>query len=221
MTSATATATVVRYRARPEKAEENAALVRAVYGALLRSRPAGLRYATFRLEGGDTFVHVAEDPGDLLGALPEFRTFLQGTTARFVAPAEVSPAHLVGTYPASGNGDAAAAVALAYLDAWCAGDFDRARGLLADDLAFVGPLSAASTAVELLALSEPLRPLLGGHRVVRHWSDGDDVCVVYDLLLAGDEVRVTEWITVRDGRVAADRVVFDTAAFSAAVPSSP
>jgi hypothetical protein len=34
--------------------------VRAVYDELRRSGPAGLRYATFRMEDSVTFIHVAE-----------------------------------------------------------------------------------------------------------------------------------------------------------------
>jgi hypothetical protein len=83
------------------------------------------------------------------------------------------------------------------------------------------PPRSRHDAEAFFALSEPLRPLLRGHRLVRHWEDGDDVCVVYDLLLGDDAVRMTDWSSVRDGLVVADRVLFDTAAFTAAVPSSP
>ena len=51
--------TVVRYTTRPERADENQALVEKVFGELAEHRPEGLRYATFRLEDGVTFVHVA------------------------------------------------------------------------------------------------------------------------------------------------------------------
>ena len=41
--------TMVRYKVRPDRADENVALVEAVYAELARERPDGLRYATFRL----------------------------------------------------------------------------------------------------------------------------------------------------------------------------
>ena len=50
---------VIRYRVRPEAAEENVRLVKAVYAALEKAQPAELEYATYRLEDGITFVHVA------------------------------------------------------------------------------------------------------------------------------------------------------------------
>ena len=51
---------VVRYRTRPERAEENQQLVEEVFAELAASQPDGLRYATFRLADGEQFVHVAE-----------------------------------------------------------------------------------------------------------------------------------------------------------------
>jgi hypothetical protein len=50
---------MVRYRVKPDRVAENEELVRAVYDELQRTGPAGLRYATFRLDDGVSFVHVA------------------------------------------------------------------------------------------------------------------------------------------------------------------
>ena len=50
---------VVRYKVKPGREAENEALVRAVYEELDRSRPEGLRYATFALEDGRSFLHLA------------------------------------------------------------------------------------------------------------------------------------------------------------------
>jgi hypothetical protein len=51
---------MVRYRVKPAQAARNEELVRAVYDELQRTQPAGLRYATFRMQDGVTFVHLAE-----------------------------------------------------------------------------------------------------------------------------------------------------------------
>jgi hypothetical protein len=59
------TVTVVRYRTKEERAEENAELVQAVFAELAANDPGGLRYATFRLGDGVTFVHVATIDGDV------------------------------------------------------------------------------------------------------------------------------------------------------------
>jgi hypothetical protein len=50
--------TLVRYRAKPDQADENQRLSAAVFGELQQKAPAGLHYAVFRLPD-DTFVHLA------------------------------------------------------------------------------------------------------------------------------------------------------------------
>jgi quinol monooxygenase YgiN len=55
---------MVRYKVKPGRAAENEQLVRAVYEELHRTQPDGLRYATFRLDDGVSFVHVAFEEDD-------------------------------------------------------------------------------------------------------------------------------------------------------------
>ena len=50
---------VIRYKTRPESADENERLIRDVFPELAEQRPPGLHYAAFRLEDGVSFVHVA------------------------------------------------------------------------------------------------------------------------------------------------------------------
>jgi hypothetical protein len=54
---------VVRYRPKPDRADENQRLVEAVFAELAATDPGGIRYATLRL-GDGTFVHVADIEGD-------------------------------------------------------------------------------------------------------------------------------------------------------------
>ena len=55
---------MVRYTVKPGESERNAELVRNVYAELNDTKPEGFRYATFRLDDGRTFVHVAATEGD-------------------------------------------------------------------------------------------------------------------------------------------------------------
>ena len=91
---------IVRYRTRPEAADENARLVEGVYAALAELRPADFRYTTYRLEDGVTFVHVAhqareENPLPALPAFAEFQRDLRGRCAEPPAPSEAT---VVGSY---------------------------------------------------------------------------------------------------------------------------
>jgi hypothetical protein len=78
-------AVLVRYRVKPGRTEENADFVRGVYAELAERRPPGFRYATFVLEDGVTFMHLAVTEGDRAAPLPEFpafRRFLEGIADR-------------------------------------------------------------------------------------------------------------------------------------------
>jgi hypothetical protein len=70
---------MVRYKVKPDRAAENEALVRAVYEELDRTEPVGLHYATFQLDDGVSFVHLAsieaEDGPNPLAAVTAFRRF--------------------------------------------------------------------------------------------------------------------------------------------------
>jgi hypothetical protein len=81
---------MVSYTLKPDRVAENERLASAVYAALRESRPAGLRYATFRLGDGVSFVHIVsheESQGvNALTALPAFQAFTAGVRDRCVAP---------------------------------------------------------------------------------------------------------------------------------------
>ena len=81
---------MVSYTLEPDRVAENERLASAVYDALRASRPVGLRYATFRLGDGVSFVHIVsheESQGvNALTALPAFQAFAAGVKDRCVAP---------------------------------------------------------------------------------------------------------------------------------------
>lgn len=77
---------MVRYRVKRDRVEENERYVREVFEALERSRPANVRYATFKLADGVSFVHIAmhevADGTSSLTSLPEFKAFTAGVKER-------------------------------------------------------------------------------------------------------------------------------------------
>jgi hypothetical protein len=78
------TTRVIRYRTKPEQADENERLVREVFAELARNDPDGLQYATFRLDDGVSFVHVAVLDGEEnpLTSSPAFAAFQAGVAER-------------------------------------------------------------------------------------------------------------------------------------------
>jgi hypothetical protein len=93
---------MVRYKVKPDRAEENEELVRAVYDELQRTEPAGLRYATFALEDGVSFVHVAsvdtEDGTTPLTQVAAFKRFQEHIADRCDEPPVVTPLREVGSF---------------------------------------------------------------------------------------------------------------------------
>jgi len=79
---------MIRYTVHADQAARNEELVRAVYAELASSRPAGLRYATFKLDDGQTFLHLADTEPDRspLLEVAAFRAFQAGLGDRCSAP---------------------------------------------------------------------------------------------------------------------------------------
>ena len=81
---------MVRYTVKPDQAATNEQLVRAVYDELHRTRPDGLRYATYVLEDGLSFVHLAEieadDGPNPLSQVAAFGRFQDGIRDRCEQP---------------------------------------------------------------------------------------------------------------------------------------
>jgi hypothetical protein len=96
--NASANTIVVRYRCAPDRADENAQLVEAVFAELAASNPGSIRYATFRLDD-DTFIHIAEVEGDNpLARTEAFARFQQALGERCIQGPEPHSARLVGSY---------------------------------------------------------------------------------------------------------------------------
>ena len=94
---------MVRYTTRPERAEENASLIRSVFNALKAKAPAGLSYSSYQLDDGVTFVHIAsmnDAESNPLQELPEFRAFTAGVKERCEVLPVTTVLHEVGSYSA-------------------------------------------------------------------------------------------------------------------------
>src|SRR5690349_24831206 len=91
--------TVVRYKAKPEKADENQRFVEAVFRELEARKPEDVRYLVLRLADG-TFLHFVERnaDGNPFEAIPAFRAFQQGIKERVAEPPTPSEATIVGNY---------------------------------------------------------------------------------------------------------------------------
>jgi hypothetical protein len=91
---------VIRYRTRPDSADENERLIRAVFAELAEHDPGGLRYAAFRLADGVSFLHLAvlDGDGNPLATSAAFGEFQAGLADRCAEGPVPSDATAVGSY---------------------------------------------------------------------------------------------------------------------------
>ena len=95
-------ATVVRYQAKPDRADDNQQLIEAVFAELEAHQPEGFSYNVFRLEDGVSFLHIViehdvNDP-DSLQAVPAFQAFVADIADRCDIPPLAMGATIVGGY---------------------------------------------------------------------------------------------------------------------------
>jgi hypothetical protein len=93
---------IVRYKLKRDRVAENEELVRAVYEELHRTAPEGLRYATFKLDDGVSFIHLAstetEDGRSPLSDVTAFKEFQRNINERCDEPPAVTELHEVGSF---------------------------------------------------------------------------------------------------------------------------
>jgi len=91
---------VIRYTTTPESAEENERLVREVFAELARERPEGLHYASFRLDDGVSFLHLAVLDGEVnpLSSSVAFAQFQSAIKDRCVEGPTPADATVIGSY---------------------------------------------------------------------------------------------------------------------------
>jgi hypothetical protein len=87
---------VIRYRTKPEAADENQRLIEDVFAELAVKTPDGLQYTTVRLADGVSFLHLVIGEG--LTELPAFQEFQRDLASRIVAAPERTDVTVVGTY---------------------------------------------------------------------------------------------------------------------------
>lgn len=93
---------MVRYKVKADKAAENVQLVEKVYEELKQNSPAGFRYATFKLDDGVSFVHIASvetaDGKNPLGETVAFKKFQKNIRDRCEEPPMAVDLDEVGSY---------------------------------------------------------------------------------------------------------------------------
>jgi hypothetical protein len=92
---------VVQYETKPDRADENQALIERVFAELDERAPDGFSYMSLRLADGVSFIHVVVETAE--GTIPltdiaAFREFTENIDDRCVKVPAASGAQVVGEY---------------------------------------------------------------------------------------------------------------------------
>ena len=92
---------LVRYKVKPHAAAENERLISAVFAALERDTPEGIRYQVFKGADGVSFTHVSAFDGvegNPLTRIPAFKEFTAGIADRCEEPPITTQVDTVGRF---------------------------------------------------------------------------------------------------------------------------
>jgi ketosteroid isomerase-like protein len=102
------------------------------------------------------------------------------------------------------------ATALAYLDAVATKDLGRLETLVTPDVQFTGPASQLRGLRDVRAAFERITPIQVRSDIKRVFSDGNDVCVIYDFVTdTAGALPTIEWLTLANGRIASIKLYYD------------
>jgi len=98
---------MVRYRVRADQAATNEQYVKDVFAQLEQRQPSGVRYASFKLDDGVSFVHIVSqetsDGTNPLSDLPAFKAFTAAIAQRCEERPVVAQLNEVGSYRMFGD----------------------------------------------------------------------------------------------------------------------
>ncbi|MGH9079096.1 MAG: nuclear transport factor 2 family protein [Acidimicrobiales bacterium] len=108
------------------------------------------------------------------------------------------------------SGFDAEAIVTKCLGAWTSGDIATARSLIRDDVSVVGPFGANEGVLDYVAQLEGLSKIVRGAEQKKVIVDGDDVCVLYDLMtVPAGPLPTSSWYHITDGKIDAVWTYFD------------
>jgi hypothetical protein len=107
-----------------------------------------------------------------------------------------------------------------YHDSWTQRDMDTARSCLADDLDFQGPIDAFSTADAFIATLGGFAAMLSRVDLLQEFYADDAAALLYDCVTnsPAGTIRTAEFFSLRDGKIATIRLVFDATALRQVMP---
>ncbi|HEX5506320.1 MAG TPA: nuclear transport factor 2 family protein [Thermomicrobiales bacterium] len=115
-----------------------------------------------------------------------------------------------------------AALARAFTAAWASHDLDAAAAYVADDVTFDGPMNHLRGKAAYLEALGGFAEVVTGVEIIAAIGDDTQALIMYDLATAPfGTLTSAELLTFRDGKIRADRLIFDTHLMRQAATSRP
>ena len=96
------------------------------------------------------------------------------------------------------------------LTAWTSGDLEATRSFLSEDVTFDGPMGHTQGAQAYVEGVAQMAKSVKGIDLKKTFVDGDDVCIMYDLLSeAQGSLPTVNWYHFRDYKIDSVRAYFD------------
>lgn len=104
-----------------------------------------------------------------------------------------------------------------FLQAFMSGDTAKASAMASEDFAFQAPMHRGPGGKQAyFAGAQAKARFIHDFRILHQWAQGEEVSTLYELDIRTSEgtatLAMSEWHTVRDGRIRSTYMVFDSAA---------
>lgn len=104
-----------------------------------------------------------------------------------------------------------AAIAGVFTEAWTSHDMETAATYLADDVVFDGPITHTKGKQAYIEALSRFAGAVTGVTILAAFGDETQAIIMYDLATGPfGTLPSAELLTFRDGKIAADRLIFDT-----------
>jgi len=114
------------------------------------------------------------------------------------------------------------AIAIAFTQAWTSHDMDTAAGYVAKDITFDGPMNHTTGDKAYMEALTRFANTVTGLNILAAFGDDQQALIMYEVANSPfGPIPSAELLTVKDGKIQADRLIFDTYKLRNAAPSQP
>lgn len=114
------------------------------------------------------------------------------------------------------------AIGLAFTQAWTSHDMDTAAGYIAKDVVFDGPMNHLTGDKAYMEVLARFASTVTGLKILAAFGDDQQALIMYEVTTAPfGPIPSAELLTIKDGKIQADRLIFDASKLRQAATTQP